>query len=346
MASYSIPEEVTGLYLFVPDDYDYFSIDATGMPNGDPCLIVHGNVSTNYRAFQKAQTLSPDVFLSTASTWAMTFWFKCAVTTSPGASGSVGLQANIMSVQTAAGPTSYSNNTNYVWSIGRKVAATDGKLSFLSNDQGANSQTSTNVCDNAWHLITINVNPTSTGTATIYVDASASGGSAAKRGTPATAGMFFSIGSYGQNAAAVSYNQEWRVGKIAFYSAPLTLGQRTSLYNAMVSGGGAGPGPTVTCTINVKSGQADPATGEPVLFEAVFSEVVTGFSGSDVILSGTAGATVAALSTLDNVTYTVGVSGMTTSGTVVASIPAACATSLSGGPNAASTSTDNSIAWS
>lgn len=54
MANYTIPEEVIGIPLFVPEANDYFSIEPAGMPNGDPCLVVHGDVSRDYKAYQVA----------------------------------------------------------------------------------------------------------------------------------------------------------------------------------------------------------------------------------------------------------------------------------------------------
>ena len=56
----------------------------------------------------------------------------------------------------------------------------------------------------------------------------------------------------------------------------------------------------------------------------MFSEPVTGFATGDVTLSGTAGATTAIVSG-SGANYTVTVSGMTTSGTVIASINAGVA---------------------
>ena len=78
-------------------------------------------------------------------------------------------------------------------------------------------------------------------------------------------------------------------------------------------------------TINQAAGQADPTNASPIHFTAVFSEPVTGFGGGDVTLTGTAGATTAVVSEIapnDGTTYDVAVSGMTSDGTVIASIAA------------------------
>jgi hypothetical protein len=99
-----------------------------------------------------------------------------------------------------------------------------------------------------------------------------------------------------------------------------------------------------TVTINQAVGQADPTSGPAVVFDVRFSESVTGFDASDVSLDGTtAGGTlaVAVAGSLD--TYTVTVTGMTTRGLVVASVPAGGATDATGNPNPVSTSTDNTV---
>ncbi len=103
---------------------------------------------------------------------------------------------------------------------------------------------------------------------------------------------------------------------------------------------------TPTVTINQAiAPQTDPTSTSPVNFTVTFSEAMTGFDGSDVQLTGTAGATTAVVSGGPTV-FNVAVSGMTTSGTVIASIPAGAANaSGSGAGNAASTSTDNSVTY-
>ena len=100
-----------------------------------------------------------------------------------------------------------------------------------------------------------------------------------------------------------------------------------------------------TVTINQAAGQADPTDSVPINFTVVFNEPVTGFTNGDVTLSGTAGATTALVSG-SGTTYNVAVSGITSIGTVIASIPLGVATDAAGNGNAASTSADNSVAVS
>ncbi|HVK08983.1 MAG TPA: Calx-beta domain-containing protein, partial [Gemmataceae bacterium] len=99
-----------------------------------------------------------------------------------------------------------------------------------------------------------------------------------------------------------------------------------------------------TVTVNQAAGQADPATAEPILFTAVFSEPVANFTGSDVVLTGAgaAGAT-ATVTQVDPTTWTISVSGMTSTGPVTASLPGANYTDLAGNAGTDSTSTDDTV---
>jgi len=89
-------------------------------------------------------------------------------------------------------------------------------------------------------------------------------------------------------------------------------------------------------TINQSGSQADPTNATPISFAVVFSENVVGFSNADVTIGGTAGATTAAVAG-GPMNYTVTISGMTTSGTVIATLAAGIANDLAGNPNTAST---------
>ena len=107
------------------------------------------------------------------------------------------------------------------------------------------------------------------------------------------------------------------------------------------------PGDTTAPEVTIDQGatQADPTSVSPVVFDVEFSEPVTGFAAGDVDLGGTAGGTLVAGVTGSGTTYTVSVTGMTTGGTVVASIGAGAADDAAGNPSEASTSTDNSVTW-
>ena len=111
---------------------------------------------------------------------------------------------------------------------------------------------------------------------------------------------------------------------------------------------------TVTCdltaptvTINQARGQADPTATGPIHFTVLFSEPVKDFTGTDVTLNGTAGATLAIVTPTkaDGKTYDVAVSGMTRSGTVIAGLAVNVAHDAAGNGNVASTSKDNTVTY-
>jgi uncharacterized repeat protein (TIGR01451 family) len=99
---------------------------------------------------------------------------------------------------------------------------------------------------------------------------------------------------------------------------------------------------TIPVTIEKATGQADPASSEPINFTATFNEPVTGFDPSDVTLGGTAVASTVVVTGGPSV-YNVAVSGVTSNGTLTASIPAGVASGPLGSLNLASTSVDNSV---
>jgi hypothetical protein len=97
-------------------------------------------------------------------------------------------------------------------------------------------------------------------------------------------------------------------------------------------------------TVNQAAGQADPTSSAPINFTAQFSENVLPFT--TVSFTGsTAGGTLAATVTGSGATYNIAVTGMTTAGNVVVSLAAAVTTDLAGNASLASTSTDNTVAW-
>jgi hypothetical protein len=99
-------------------------------------------------------------------------------------------------------------------------------------------------------------------------------------------------------------------------------------------------------TINQASGQPDPTSTSPIHFTVTFSESVTGFDAADVDLTASSvGGVLSSVVTGGGSTYTVDVSGMTTGGTVVASIPAFAAIDASSNPSNASTSLDHTVTW-
>src|SRR5437870_2570249 len=96
-------------------------------------------------------------------------------------------------------------------------------------------------------------------------------------------------------------------------------------------------------TINQAATQADPTSSAPINFTVVFSEPVSGFTGSDVTITGTAGGAKTVTVSGGGRRYAAQVSGLTTSGTLVETIAAGVATDAAGNGNASSTTTDNTL---
>src|SRR5256886_7512545 len=88
-------------------------------------------------------------------------------------------------------------------------------------------------------------------------------------------------------------------------------------------------------TINQAAAQADPTNSSPINFTAVFSGPVSGFTGAGATISGTAGGTKTVTVSGGPSTYNVAGSGMTTGGTVIASIAAGVAPEAGGNTNTA-----------
>ena len=129
-------------------------------------------------------------------------------------------------------------------------------------------------------------------------------------------------------------------------SLPVDVGLTTVSGSGTIENDDAAP----TVTIDQGVTQSDPTNVSPIVFDVVFDKPVTGFdSGAlDVNLSGTAGGTLVATIApvgVSTTRYTVSVTGMTTSGNVVATIPADAAQDAVLRNNEPSTSDDNSVTW-
>ena len=99
-------------------------------------------------------------------------------------------------------------------------------------------------------------------------------------------------------------------------------------------------------SVNRAAGQPDSTSTGPIQFTVTFTEPVTGFDASDVKFAGsTAGGPLVAEVTGGSTVYTVSVTGMNTTGTVVINLLNGAATDAAGNPSTASTAIDNTVAW-
>jgi len=339
MASYTIPEEIIGLPLFVPNNHDYFEIVEGGLPNGDPCLRVRGDISRSYKAFCRAPTTSPVNIMTNLTRWGFSCWLKA-----PSGDGTGGRFGRvILGVMNSSHAISTPNSDGFI--ALSAMTPDDTTLNFVRSTTSSGGSEfavqATGIRDNTWKLICVNTaDAANAGTMHVNNNSTAVSTDTQTAGAAPNGNMYLCIGSYaGPGASTDSFGRDFSIAKIAFHDHPLSQAERNALYGAMTTAN------AVSCTVNVAPGQADPATGGTVTFRVVFSESVSGFTNADVTIGGTAGATTAIVIGGVN-TYDVSISGMTTPGTVTLDIPAGGVTGINGGTNLDSVAIDNSIAWS
>lgn len=138
-----------------------------------------------------------------------------------------------------------------------------------------------------------------------------------------------------QQEAVAAFNQNFQ----------LTL-PASSAYLYVFEGASTVAETNPSCTITQVLTQADPTSTQSVSFLVHFSQPVTGFTAGDVILGGTAGATIATVTEVApnlGTDFQVDVAGMTNSGTVTINVPAGAALNGSSQGNLAATLVDNSV---
>lgn len=98
-------------------------------------------------------------------------------------------------------------------------------------------------------------------------------------------------------------------------------------------------------TVNQAAGQADPTNALPTSFTIQFSEPVTGLDLSGILLDGTATGIEAELGQLDEYTYALSITSVSSDGTIIASILEGAVEDADGNLSLGSTSTDNTISY-
>ncbi|MFQ3548994.1 MAG: hypothetical protein SNJ70_04525 [Armatimonadota bacterium] len=99
----------------------------------------------------------------------------------------------------------------------------------------------------------------------------------------------------------------------------------------------------LTVTVSKSENQYNPTNDKYIKFRAVFSESISGFTSSDVIVSGTAGGNKTVFVTGNGAVYDIAVGGITSPGTVIVSIPENSAVSASNQVNFESENINNSV---
>ena len=239
MASFTIPEEIIGIPLFVPSAYNFFEIETGGMPNGDDCLIVRGDLSTTYRAFQAAPLgLTPDIFANSTPTsnWSMTIWFKGSTVVGASFNGAI-LTVQNQSGITPNGNTDINTALYFRWYGTSGIAATRNVRTGISPSSAGNcliyNNTKAALTDGNWHLLTLIY--TSDGNLAIYFDKEATSFSSDGANNGASidfSQQYLSLGNY-SGVSPGGRAGLYRIGKLGFHSGALNLTQRSILYNTM-----------------------------------------------------------------------------------------------------------------
>lgn len=265
MATNTLPETVLGIDLFIPSAHNYFSVDSGGLPNGDSCLVVHGDVSRNYKAFIQAPVLSPDVFLNrinSTGTWSMSFWFKGSNITYSTVANSQVLFGVMTSRFTETGVLPRGGSVDWMWSISATTgtAGTSNPIRFRKpRCYGGGSPSYAEWSGFAspppdkWIFVVIeqtvsSASSSSGGGAPCFIWTRAedqvtetsnscsagSIGSAASNLPNYADEQYFCIGAYSSESPIQSRDGEWRLGKLAFHDHILSLTERAMLFNSMV----------------------------------------------------------------------------------------------------------------
>jgi hypothetical protein len=230
-------------------------------------------------------------------------------------------------------------NTNTAATFTDKTVTYDQSPAVTVNQAGAQPDPTNGATINFTAVFSKAINPASFVAGDVTIAGTATGSTA---GTPTTSdNITWTIpitGMSSDGTVIVSLGAGVVVDAAGFGNTASTFTDQTVTFDTT--------GPTVT--LNQAGAQADPTNGATINFTAVFNEPINPatFTAADISLSGTAtGSTVGTPTTLDNITWTVPVTGMSASGTVILTLAAATVQDPAGNNNTASTFTDNTVTF-
>ena len=258
MTAFTIPETIIPGALYVPGANNYFDINPTGMPDGQPSLIVRGDVNRNYKAFQRAPLVTPNLFRErrTAAVWSMAFWVK-AGNISAGVAGHHSDQVMFGSMSYLAGngrsPAGViTHRPGLMPEDGGSLGSIPGmewvvcavgnggsncqigfirQQAYVANfsEAGQGIHITFTLTPGAWHQIVINVpDATSTNIPTGFNNGTPVNGTYSNVGAGGpndlghTGNAYFCIGSYSDTVNFNGRDGEWELGKLSFHSRHLT----------------------------------------------------------------------------------------------------------------------------
>lgn len=252
MGAFTLPEEIIGIPLWVPDANNYFQIEEDSMPNGDPALVINGAVNDGYKAILAAPTLSPHDIFNTGDTlvgraFSMSCWLKLSDTavdntgrmmfgcSTYGASTFPSAGTNNFTNVLVVGPSGTSGIQTYRNALNNVASPVNSKVISPSNTNGLRmfrdqwfpffytvSQDGVAGAYNTVGNIYFGSHPTSWGSDT-------AGGSAPTGSFDSV--RYLHIGGYGNGM--LGRNDQWRMAKWAFHDHVLTAAERLSIWQAM-----------------------------------------------------------------------------------------------------------------
>ena len=233
MASVTIPEEVLGAELFVPSQSaSYFEVDSGGMPNGDDCLRIRGDLSGGaHRAFMDTPTTTPNISVD-GTGYSFSFWINGPTTGHTSSRQLFGIE------NSSAGfnPTSTTpDRLLTVYSVG-----TTGQVSVRRGLYGATSSYYTGMIILSsmtanWQFVVVYIPPSGSTEGSVYNNDNTTRSDWTTQLYTWTssigANMKFVIGGYARDNGITT---DVRIGKLAFHEGELTQTQRLLLWNSMV----------------------------------------------------------------------------------------------------------------
>lgn len=249
---FTIPEDVLGVPLYVPQQHNYFEIEDGGMPNGDACLVIRGDLSTDYKAFMRAPIMTPSDIcnlgdLTLQDEWAMSCWFKLSNLTGTPVDSAMMLGCSGYS---SSAPASWTADRNPGFPFALMATNTVNTVRWarepLNNIASpASSKTmimtpSFQLFQDYWFLVVINITvvPLTSVTSSIFMDTynnaltSDSAGGSAPGGSYSGVPRYLHIGAY--HNGGVGRADVWRMGKWAFHDHALTIAERLAMWQAMM----------------------------------------------------------------------------------------------------------------
>lgn len=249
MASYTIPESVLGIPLFVPTTNDYFSITAGGMPNGDDHLSIAGATSSNYKAMMNAPELDAGsncfnrvTYYTESIEWSIVVWLKFDSFTGM-VDGDGRYDQILCGVHNAEWSPTLNGNPDYLdgnWSF---QAVANGVQFFRPNGRATTADAEyhriNGLSTATWYMFTMTVGPTAS-TGLLYLDDEVTSSETSDSIVTSVGGTTltdakFCIGAYSDTGVPDGAAIDWHMGKFSVHDHILNSTERALLYNAMTA---------------------------------------------------------------------------------------------------------------